>query len=132
MRTKLFFIAAICFFVVSNTQANNNPNKSEDKPAIKKAHFNDGTSSFQEYVKMNLIYPSCAREKALEGKVDVSFFVLPDGTIHGARVTRGMDKVCDKVALNMINNMPNWNPAQKNGKPMASKVKVSINFRLDG
>lgn len=132
MRNRIIIIASFFLFVAINVQANNDKNTPDKSEEISQAHYIGSEVSFQEYIKTNLVYPSCARDKGLEGKVTVSFFVLPDGSIHKPRVTEGIDDACDKVALDIIEKMPNWKPAEKNGKPVASRVNVVINFRLVG
>ncbi len=132
MKTRTILIAAFSFFAVMTVQANNDRSHDNKDNAITNAQFMGGETALQDYIESNLVYPSCAREKALEGSVKVSFFVLPDGSIYNAKVIEGMDQVCDQVALRFVENMPNWMPATKNGQAAASKVKLNIKFRLNG
>jgi TonB family protein len=130
MKIRTILIVAISFFALMTSHANNNNDKDKEN-AVTSAQFAGGEEALQQYIKAHLVYPSCAREKALEGTVKVSFFVLPDGSIHNARVVEGMDEVCDQVALRCVENMPNWKPATQNGQAAASKVTMNISFQLE-
>lgn len=129
MKSRAIFITVFALFSLMTAHANND--KPVNENAVTNAQFIGGKTALQDYIKINLVYPSCAREKALEGVVRVSFFVLPDGSIYNAKVVKGMDKVCDKVALQVIKNMPHWTPATQNGQAAASKINMNITFRLE-
>ncbi len=125
----IIFAAVMTFFATTvNATTTNNDHPSPVIPAI----FKGGEAAFENYIQENLVYPECAREKAVEGEVTISFFVLADGSIHGARVVKGIDEKCDQVALDVITNMPKWLPAQQGSKAMASKNYVKVNFQLEG
>lgn len=130
MKIRTILIATFSFFVVISSHGNTSSSHNHEK-IVTKAQFVGGETALQDYIKTNLVYPSCAREKALEGTVIISFFVLPDGSIYNAKVVEGMDKVCDQAALSFVNNMPNWAPANRNGIAAASKVQMNINFQLE-
>jgi len=117
------------FIAISANANNTNTPNPED---VTTAQFADGQEALADYISNNLVYPSCAREKAIEGTVKIAFFVLPDGSIHRPRVEEGINEVCDQVALNFVKNIPNWKPAYKNGEAVASKVKMIVNFKLEG
>jgi TonB family protein len=118
-------------FVVITAQANNNKKNKDKENVITTAQFVGGEDALQRFINANLVYPVCAREDALEGAVKVSFFVLPDGSVHNAKVVSGMSVACDQVALNFVKNMPKWEPATRNGKASASKVTLNIHFEFE-
>ena len=124
----LFVLCMTTFAVTANATTTNN----DDPTPIIKATFDGGQIAYQNYIQKNLQYPNCARENGVEGLVTISFFVLADGTIHGAKVVEGMNDKCDQVALEVISNMPKWVPAQKAEKPTATKNYISLNFFLEG
>ena len=100
------------------------------QPLIIPASYYGGKAAIKNYLEAHLAYPSCAREAGIEGKVTISFFVLPDGTVFRPRIEKGIHKKCDQVALQVIKNMPTWVPAMHNGLPTASKTKITLHFRL--
>lgn len=136
MKIQTILLAAFSLFTVMTAQANNHNktnNKDKDKEnVITDAQFMGGHDSMQQYIDANLAYPACALEEGMEGTVEISFFVLPDGSIYNAKVLKGITNQCDQAALKIVENMPGWEPATKNGMAVASKAKIAINFRLEG
>ncbi|MEL7124542.1 MAG: energy transducer TonB [Bacteroidota bacterium] len=127
MKNTIFvcFIFCMTFSVASNANTSINPNP------VKPAAFIGGQQELVDYLTANLVYPECARKAAVEGKVVVSFFVLQDGSIHKPRVVKGLSEKCNQSVIDMINNMPNWTPATKDGKIMASKQSLTVDFQLE-
>ena len=103
---------------------------STPQPMLIPAFYYGGHSAIKNYFDTYLSYPSCARETGIEGKVTISFFVLPDGSIYRPRVEKGIQEKCDQVALQAIKDMPTWVPAMHKGLPVASKNSITIHFRL--
>ena len=102
-----------------------------EKNAILKASFPGGQDLMKQYVTQNLEYPVEARVHAIEGLVKLSFFVLPDGSIHRVKILEGLGHGCDEEALELIESMPNWIPATVQGNATCSKVALAIRFELE-
>ena len=90
-----------------------------------------GKKAFNNYVSANLKYPQAAREAGIEGKVVVSFTVLPNGQLTNLKVKKSLGYGCDEEAIRLIRQGPAWKPATKNGSPMEDKIKVKVSFDLD-
>jgi len=76
-------------------------------------------------------YPGFAFEHNLEGLVVLRVDVAADGSVAGAVVERAEPKgVFDQAALDAVQAWK-FNPAIKDGKPVAGKVRVPIEFKLD-
>ena len=90
-----------------------------------------GKKAFNNYVSTNLKYPQTAREAGIEGKVVVSFTVLPNGQLTNLKVKKSLGYGCDEEAIRLIRQGPAWKPATKNGSPMEDKIKVKVSFDLD-
>lgn len=132
MKNIISFCTVLMMFLAFTANAANGPENGPDKPVvIQKASFKGSTTALQSYLKDNLKYPALARENAMEGDVTISFFILADGTVHGARVEEGLNNICNAAALDVIKNMPKWTPATRNGKPVPSKYKLTVNYSLD-
>ncbi len=71
-----------------------------------------------------------AEENGIQGLVNVSFVVEKDGSISGAKVTRGVDPSLDKEALRIIRSMPRWTPGKQDGKPVRVKYTIPVRFKL--
>jgi len=74
-------------------------------------------------------YSPEARQAKYQGTVVVSLVVTPDGTARGLRVVRSLGMGLDEKALEAVRKW-RFEPARKDGKPVAVAVDVEINFRL--
>jgi len=92
--------------------------------------FPGGDDARITYLVNNIKYPDEARKAGIQGVTYVSFIVEKDGSITGAKVLRGFDKACDEVALNVIKNMPKWEPGVQKGKPVRVQFNMPIKFAL--
>ena len=94
------------------------------------AGFIGGEVALSEYLANNLKYPKKARKKKIEGTVVVNFIVTENVTVTGANILRGIGGGCDIEALRIVNDMPNWIPAIKNGITVRSTYNLPIQFKL--
>ncbi len=92
--------------------------------------FQHETLSLSQYIKQHLQYPEIALENGMEGVVEVTFWVQPDGLISGANVVKSLNAYCDESALKLINEMPKWRPAQQGERKVASRVRIAIQFNM--
>jgi len=75
-------------------------------------------------------YPFSARTKGLEGYVNVEIVVNKNGQVEQAKaVNAEPPDVFDKAAIRAVKNWT-FKPGRKNNKPVRSRVKVKIRFRL--
>lgn len=89
-----------------------------------------GESALNEYLRINLSYPSSAKANRTSGKVYTSFIVNKDGSISNAEITQDLGNGCGEEALRLINNMPNWSAGYQNGEYKRVKVNLPITFKL--
>lgn len=94
--------------------------------------FPGGDEERMKYLQSNIKYPDEARKAGKQGTVYVQFIVEKDGTVANAKVLRGFDKACDEVALNVVKNMPKWNPGVQRGTPVRVQFNMPIKFALSG
>lgn len=92
--------------------------------------FPGGTEALQKYLSKNIQYPSKAIHKNIQGTVVLSFIVEKDGEISSTRVIRSIGGGCDEEAVRVIESMPAWNPAIKNGEPLRAIFNLPVRFRL--
>ena len=92
--------------------------------------FQGGESGLRQYLSDNLVYPDSAAKLGIEGKVHVSFNVNADSTISDAAIVKSIGGGCDEEAIRVVNDMPNWLPARKQGKIVSSQQELSIDFHL--
>lgn len=93
------------------------------------AQFPGGFQDFKKFVASNLTYPN--NQFDYQGTVYVYFIVESDGCITNAKIIRGISEELDEEALRLVGSMPNWIPAKKNGKVVATDVRLPIRFALN-
>ena len=89
--------------------------------------FNGGSDAdFQKWVHANIRYPEGT---SAEGRVSVSFTVSETGKVINAKALRGPDQKLIDEAVRAISSSPDWSPALKDGKPVAIKMVIPVNFK---
>jgi TonB family protein len=83
----------------------------------------------REYLQEHRQYPEKAKAAGIQGIVYVQFIVGAKGQVKDARVTRGVDPLLDKAALDAVNAMPAWEPGRQHGKPVAVIFEVPVEFK---
>lgn len=90
-----------------------------------------GEKALNEYIASTLKYPAAAKENGIEGVVNVSFTVNLDGTIGAIKIVRMVDPDLEQEAIRVVKGMPKWEPATKNGQPVAATATVAVPFTLE-
>ncbi len=108
------------------------PPKGPEMYVDEMAEFPGGNDKLAPYLRDHVKYPQIAQELGLQGKCHTQFVVNTAGDISEVTVKRGVPdcKECDKEAVKVINAMPRWKPAKKNGKTVASYYNLPIVFKL--
>ena len=94
------------------------------------ASFLGGIDALKTFLASNVRYPDAAQKKGVQGKVVVKFVVEKNGAITQASILKSVDTDLDREALRVVNKMPRWEPAKKNGEPVRSYYTLPVNFRL--
>lgn len=89
--------------------------------------FPGGREALKHFLAQHIQYPAEAREKNIQGKVWVQFVVDEQGKVMQPQIVKGVDPLLDQEALRIVKLMPDWKPAQQNGK----SVEASFLFPLD-
>lgn len=95
------------------------------------ATYPGGMEALIGFMTEHLEYPPSAKENGVEGKIMVSFLIEEDGSVANAEVVKSLDPDCDRAALDIVNNMPNWEPATADGEPVKSKMVLPVVFKLE-
>ncbi len=93
-------------------------------------HFPGGDSALYMYLCMNLSYPDAARENKIEGMVVVLFVVEKDGSVSNVRVLRDIGGGCGEAAVEVVKNMPRWEPGRQAGKAIRTQFSLPLKFEL--
>jgi len=89
-----------------------------------------GITGLTNYMIQNLKYPIAAKEANVQGMVVVSFVVTAEGKVEGVEVLRGIGSGCDQEAVRVISQSGTWTPAKKEGKTVATKMTLPVQFKL--
>jgi protein TonB len=94
--------------------------------------YNGGYQNLARTIKLLLTYPG--RRCCISGSVYVSFVVEADGRISNKKIVKGISSSescnADCEALRVLDYMTEWRPAEREGKKMAFRMILPINFSL--
>lgn len=77
------------------------------------------------------VYPRAAQENNWEGSVLLDAVILPDGNVGDLRVERSSGySLLDEAALAAVKNW-RYRPALKENTPVACRIKIRIQFKLE-
>ena len=92
-------------------------------------HFPGGNGAMLDWLSKNIHYTSgCA---SIKGRVVVTFYVEPDGSLSDIELVQKVDSELDKEVLRVVKAMPKWIPASQNNKPIRTKYTLPIGFRCE-
>lgn len=96
-----------------------------------KAEYVGGMDAMIAFFNKKMEYPKNLAQQNIEGKVFVEFTVKADGSLEDIHVLSADEhKEFNDSAVRLVKQMPNWNPAIKDGKKVSSKMQLPIMFRL--
>jgi TonB family protein len=98
----------------------------------KDAEFPGGLQTMAKWIQENVVYPQEAIEFGEQGRVYVSFVVESSGSISTIEIERGVSETLDKEVKRLINAMPDWIPGEIDGYKERTKLRLPVNFQLDG
>lgn len=94
----------------------------------KKAQFPGGKKALLDYFMENTKYPKNLIDENITDKIFVEFKVGKDGSISEVKLKNKGHAELEKIALEAVKSMPNWIPAEKDGKKVASIMTLPFNF----
>ncbi len=135
MFVRIFVFCAVFLFPLSAVIAQQKPDKpsstDENDAAVQGPVFDIGPGITPP--KPILIptpeYPDFARRQGIRGKCVLGLIVDKDGRTHDVHVIRSVDKRLDQNAINAAKQYK-FSPAMKDGKPVAVRMSVQVEFRL--
>lgn len=109
----------------------------EEKPEIlvyveENAEFPGGMGALKKYLAENIKYPQTAQELGIGGRCYLQFVVSAKGNISNVEVKRGVPDCpeCDKEAVRVVRNMPDWKPAKNGGKAVNCYFNLPVTFTI--
>ncbi|HYG49328.1 MAG TPA: hypothetical protein VD905_00420, partial [Flavobacteriales bacterium] len=95
----------------------------------KKAQFAGGYDSLKTYLKKNIKNPITPGTAELNGRVYVNFIVRATGALENIEVEERWADNVKTEALRIIAQMPVWEPALVNGKPVQSLNRICLVYQ---
>lgn len=96
--------------------------------------FPGGEEALKKFLSQNIKYPDAARSESAEGMAVVTFVVAENGAIEKAEGIKmdgkGWRQDFQDEAVRVVQSMPSWEPAVKNGKPVKVKFTLPIKFKF--
>lgn len=96
------------------------------------AQFPGGVVEMKKFILENVEYPPIAQYECFTylGPFYVKFIVCDEGTVQNIQLMRPSDSEYAKLAIELVEKMPNWIPAEQNGVKVSSVVRLPISFIL--
>ncbi|PCJ00140.1 MAG: hypothetical protein COB15_03120 [Flavobacteriales bacterium] len=121
----------------SQNPASNINYEQTKKVEQKMPQFPGGNNAFYDYLDENVTLPEgFDKEKFLKEHknqyvpISVGFTIDVDGSIIDAKVIDGEDELLDQKALEIVKNMPKWDPGYLNGKPIKVQYAIPVRFNI--
>ena len=86
--------------------------------------FPGGKLQLRRFIAENVVYPTEARKKGIEGTVFVKFEVKKDGRIGKVEIQKGVHESLDNESIRVVKKLPKFSP----GKTESGKVQAVLYF----
>jgi TonB family protein len=135
MVKKVLLFIFVVLVKVSSAQEGENPLPFiQQEPKFDTApRYPGGTESIIKYFQDSIRYPEPEKTKRIQGDVSVKFVVTRKGKIKNVELVNGVPGGPNlaKEAVRLIQYMPLWEPANKNGKPVDAESYLSVPFIIE-
>lgn len=91
----------------------------------------DGTTPLDDYLKASIHYPKRAFAVGLQGTVAARVYIEADGRLSCVVITKSVSFELDNEAYRILSQMTGWEPARKNGVPVASVSEINVPFVIE-
>ena len=83
----------------------------------------------KDFIENEMQYPEQALKNKIQGDVELSFIVLPNGKIKDIEIDKSVNKEINAEAIRLT-KMMQWEPAKKYGKAVGSRHSIKIPFHV--
>ncbi|MCB0531010.1 MAG: M56 family metallopeptidase [Saprospiraceae bacterium] len=104
----------------------------DKRPANTAAQFPGGMAALATYLTQAIKYPEAAKRENAEGRVTLKIELDKTGAVANVEAVQPVPRtdMADE-AVRVVRQMPNWQPALQEGKPVQSKFQLPIQFKLN-
>lgn len=93
--------------------------------------FPGDDNAFNWYLARKIHYPAVERERGIQGRVSISFYVNADGSVTDVKMREGLSPGIDSEAIRAVQASPRWIPGTEFGIPVRMNYVVPLAFALD-
>ncbi len=131
----IFSIGVMCMVSVAFSQTDSTAPVDtvyESTAVDEDAKYPGGDAAMDRYIDKNMVFSDRAYKFAKSGTVIIGFIVEKDGSLshirclHRRKVGYGVEESCMKI----FEQMPAWQPAKIDGKPVRLKTTKSVRMNL--
>ena len=94
----------------------------------KMPEFPGGETALAKFLGKNIVYPSTAWNKGIQGTLYITFAIEKNGEVTRLITLRGIGGGCDEEALRVVSLMPKWKPGTRKGIPIRVQFNMPIRF----
>lgn len=98
---------------------------------LKNTYKQDGTTPLDSFIQAAIHYPKRAFAVGLQGTVTARVYIEADGSLSCIVITKSVSYELDKEAFRVLSLMSGWEPARKNGVPVASVSEIDVKFVIE-
>ncbi len=118
-----FYVEGISVKSLRKTGDRNQP------PVYRSAAYPGGMQALVQYLKDHADCNAMAENLAVEGKIMVSFLIEKDGSVSSSNFQSIHPDPNDERS-DILSAMPRWIPAQVNGIPVKTKLKIPLDMGI--
>ena len=82
--------------------------------------------NIQQFIRSHLVWPAGRKNKNVEGRVIIKFYIERDGTCSQFKILRSLNPAFDAEALRVLKLMPKWNMSSMEGSGTWYVLPVSF------
>ncbi|MCK9163967.1 MAG: energy transducer TonB [Bacteroidales bacterium] len=131
---SIVFLFAMLFVFTSNVNAQVDKSEKDSEKVFtvvdKEAVYPGGVEAMNNFLAQNILYPTFAKQKNVQGKVIISFIVERNGSISNIKIVKDIGEGCGEEGMRIVKLMPKWKPAQQKGEPVRQQFVLPISFHL--
>lgn len=103
--------------------------QTKQTPVDKVATYPGGEASLMQDIAKNIRFPAKAMADKVNGLCVITFTINTDGSVSNPKVRKSLTPECDKEALRVVMLLKKFQPAMKDGSPVAVEYTLPIRFR---
>ena len=88
-----------------------------------------GVDDWNEFLEQNIVYPEEAKSANIEGDVNLSFDITPQGKIENLAFEERLGHGIELAIIEALQKSSTWKPAVINGQNSTVKVSLPISFK---